>query len=324
MSGKNDHQHDHTKVLLSCTSLQSKQPTYDCMPAVDKESDISVQPCSTPSECGMHNHDNIQQVENQTDSRQIDSPEHVVSIPLDIEENVSSNEDNFPTNSEEQNTFTPDNDSSDNDEVNNYYIIETACPPSQPSGYKTTQIQNYSRDTIIQEDVDNGWEQVDEDSKPDHGPFMATSGISLDMFTIIADVTNEYAQGKIRSILGKRDHFQQIEHHSHRRHARLSSWKDMNASEIKLFIAYLLVMSSIKKPALHSHWSTTSLSRTPFIGQYLSRNKFQDILWNLHVCDTTLNPPPELLNHDPFAKVRPFIQMCQDNFLFIGQILCPV
>ena len=25
---------------------------------------------------------------------------------------------------------------------------------------------------------------------------------------------------------------------------------------------------------------------TPFFGQYIGRNKFQDILWNLHVCNT--------------------------------------
>ena len=142
---------------------------------------------------------------------------------------------------QKNNTFTPDNDFSENDEVNNYYIKDTASPPSQPSGYEITQIQNYLRDTIIQKDVDNEWKKVDEDSKPDHhGPFMVTSGINIDtdsrnpedffnnlsdsrMFTIIADVTNKYAQGKIRSILRNRDHFQQIEHHSHRRHARLNS-----------------------------------------------------------------------------------------------------
>ena len=69
---------------------------------------------------------------------------------------------------------------------------------------------------------------------------------------------------KIHSVLGETDPFQQIEHYSHKRHARLGSWKDMNASDIKIFIAHLLVMSSVKKPALHIYWSTTALSRTPF------------------------------------------------------------
>ena len=49
-----------------------------------------------------------------------------------------------------------------------------------------------------------------------------------------------------------RDHFQQIDHHSHRQHACLRTWRDINASDIKIFIAHLLVMSSVNKTALHN------------------------------------------------------------------------
>ena len=110
------------------------------------------------------------------------------------------------------------------------------------------------------------------------------------------------------------DHFQQMDHHSHRQHARLGTWKDLNSWDTKIFTAHLLVMSSVHKPALHNYWSTKTLSHTPFFGQYISRNKFQDISWNLHVSDTTNNPPPGSPNHDPLAKVRPLLEMCQANF----------
>ena len=73
-------------------------------------------------------------------------------------------------------------------------------------------------------------------------------------------------------------------------------------------------MSSVKKPALHNYRSKNNLSRTPFFGTYLSRNKFQDILWSLHVADTTNNPPSGMPNHDPLVKVRPLVTMCQNNF----------
>ena len=134
------------------------------------------------------------------------------------------------------------------------------------------------------------------------------------MFTIMAEETNNYACQKIREIMQGRDHFQQMDHHSHHQHARLGTWKDVNSWDMKIFTAHLLVMSSIHKPALHNYWSTKTLSHTPFFGQYISRNKFQDILWNLHVSDTTNNPPPGSPNHDPLAKVRPLLQMCQTNF----------
>ena len=73
-------------------------------------------------------------------------------------------------------------------------------------------------------------------------------------------------------------------------------------------------MSSINKSALHNYWSTNSLTRTPFFRTYLSRNKFQDILWNFQVADAKNNPPPGSPNHDPLAKVHPLLEMCQMSF----------
>ena len=73
-------------------------------------------------------------------------------------------------------------------------------------------------------------------------------------------------------------------------------------------------MSSIKKSALHNYWSTNSLMKTPFFRTYLSRNKFQDILWNFQVADAKNNPSLGSPNHYPLAKVCPLLEMCQINF----------
>ena len=88
----------------------------------------------------------------------------------------------------------------------------------------------------------------------------------------MAQETNAYAHDKIRQVLQRRDQFEQMDHYSHRQHAQLGTWKDLNESDIKIFIAHLLIMSSIKKPMLHNYWSTNSLTRTPFFRTYLSRN----------------------------------------------------
>ena len=70
------------------------------------------------------------------------------------------------------------------------------------------------------------------------------------MFTIMAEETNNYARQQITRMMGGRDQIQQIEHYSHKRHARLGTWRDVNESDIKIFIA--LIMSSVRKPALHN------------------------------------------------------------------------
>ena len=213
-----------------------------------------------------------------------------------------------------------------------YYIVEYDRPCSPPTiQFQTMQIVNCEGDTELQEDLDNGWHRITHDVPPNNPQFTDTPGLNFEtnshepevffnqlfdsrMFTIMAEETNNYARQQIMRIMGSRDQIQQIEHYSHKRHTRLGMWRDVNESDIKIFIAHILFMSSVRKPALHNYWSTKTLSRTPFFGTYLSRNKFQDILWNLHVADTTNNPPPGMPNHDPLAKVRPLITMCQNNF----------
>ena len=53
----------------------------------------------------------------------------------------------------------------------------------------------------------------------------------------------------------------------------------------------------------------------PLFGHYMSRNHFQNILWNLHVSDPDeTNPLREEANHDPLFLVRPMVDMMQRNF----------
>ena len=94
----------------------------------------------------------------------------------------------------------------------------------------------------------------------------------------------------------------------------LYQWKDVNSSDIKIFMAHIIVMSLVRKSVVHSNWSRNSLSHMPFFGKYLSRNKFQNILWHLHLNNIADNPPPGCPGHDPLAWLRNIITMAQDNF----------
>ena len=73
-------------------------------------------------------------------------------------------------------------------------------------------------------------------------------------------------------------------------------------------------MGIVKKSDLEKYWNTNRSTRTPFFGKYMSRNKFQSILWNLHITDDSDNPPLQSPRHDPLAKLRPFITMVENNF----------
>ena len=157
----------------------------------------------------------------------------------------------------------PPNSVQDTLSINDYYEVQSELPNTD-SNVQFTPIVNYPRDEILDCDIEQGWKKIQPDIIPDHCPFTGTQGINMStdsrlpedffndifddrMFTIMAEETNNYAQKKIREIMQGRDHFQQIDHHSHRQHARLRTWRDINASNIKIFIAHLLVMSSVHK-----------------------------------------------------------------------------
>ena len=134
------------------------------------------------------------------------------------------------------------------------------------------------------------------------------------MFEIIADQTNDYARKRISLISCDRDLIQQLDDPTNKKHNCLHSWKDVNAADIKLFMAHVIVLSLVHKSAVHGYWSKNTLSHMPFFGKYLSRNKFQTILWHLHFNDVSSNPTPGLPGHDPFASLRNIIAMAQYNF----------
>ena len=84
---------------------------------------------------------------------------------------------------------------------------------------------------------------------------------------------------------------------------------------MKVFVAHLIVMGILKKNSLEQYWSRDSILNMPFFGHYMSRNHFQNILWNLHISNPDdTNPQKGEADHDPLFLVRPMVDMMQRNF----------
>ena len=84
---------------------------------------------------------------------------------------------------------------------------------------------------------------------------------------------------------------------------------------MKVFVAHLIVMGILKKNSLEQYCSRDSILNMPSFGHYMSRNHFQNILWNLHISDPDkTNPQKGEANHDPLFLVRPIVDMMQRNF----------
>ena len=159
---------------------------------------------------------------------------------------------------------------------------------------------------------------------PLQGPFTARQGLNIDMatkkpgdffnlmfddhmFEAIADETNKYARNRIAHIIDGRDSIEQMDDPSNRRYNRLYKWKDVNASEIKLFMTHVIVMSLVQKSAVHSYWSRVTLSHTPFLENIyhaISSKPYFGIYTSMTGCP----------GHDSLACLRNVISMAQDNF----------
>ena len=84
---------------------------------------------------------------------------------------------------------------------------------------------------------------------------------------------------------------------------------------MKVFVAHLIVMGILKKNSLEQYWSRDSILNMPLFGHDMSRNHFQNILWNLHISDPDdTNPQKGEANHDPLFLVRTMVDMMQRNF----------
>ena len=285
----------------------------------------------------------------------VDSFDHVVEVDLDVDLDLDvdnsniemNNSDNSsqspPTSSEFSDPFVSgyqleQNDFSSDDSDNDFYEIETDSDeeelPTYPlTNFEMTIYQNNMPHLLMHEVDDelNEWEYETIDSGPLTGPFLSKSSSNITdlhgepeiffnslfderMWTILADATNNYARCKSQTIHGNR--CTDPTHPDYKKHCQLNSWIDTTPGDIKVFIAHILVMGLVKKADLEKYWNTNSKTRITFFGKYMSRNRFQSILWNFHVNDDSLNPHRTHPRHDPLCKIRPFVEMCERNFLY--------
>ena len=214
-----------------------------------------------------------------------------------------------------------------------YYIVED---DNESASSEYVLCINYPNDKVYLEDEKNGWVRLDEDTGPpnvyrfegscrnymDLNEF--TPGAVFDeffedrMWTILSENTNKYVHKKLRQAKdnGDKDPIELLsEGVDQNPCGGLNNWEDTSPDKMKVFVVHLIVMGILKKNYLKQYWSRDSILNTPFFSHYMSRNHFQNILWNLHVSDPDeTNPQKGEASHDPLFLVRPMVDMMQRNF----------
>ena len=278
--------------------------------------------------------------------------EHVVSPPKvskakEIHKNGQEAAPKLVDNQSATKTMASDSDM----DVEDYYVIEDA---NKSASSKYVPCINYANDKVYPEDVKNGWVRLEQDTGPPNiyrfegsccnylNLNNYTPGAVFDefsegkMWAILSENTNKYVHAKLRQAKdkGDKDPIELLSEGADQNPcARLNKWEDTSPDEMKVFVAHLIVMGILKKNSLEQYWSRDSILNMPFFGHYMSRNHFQNILWNLHISNPDeTNPQKEEANHDPLFWVRPMVDMMQRNFctkyrpgkeLSLDESMCP-
>ena len=58
----------------------------------------------------------------------------------------------------------------------------------------------------------------------------------------------------------------------------LDLWNDVNADDIWIYTAIIILMGIVSKPQIHMYWSTDSILSTPGFSRLVGRDRFEDIL----------------------------------------------
>ena len=89
----------------------------------------------------------------------------------------------------------------------------------------------------------------------------------------------------------------------------LGKWQPVTLHEMKVFLSLVICMGFVEKRELSEYWSTDFVVDTPFFKKYMTRDRFQSILLNLHITDNTKAVLPGEPGFDPLYKIRPFVTL---------------
>ena len=94
------------------------------------------------------------------------------------------------------------------------------------------------------------------------------------------------------------------------RQTHAAPWKEVNLNEMKAFFSLCLLMGVVKKSQLKMYWSRDPMLETPFFTTIMPRDRFMQILSNLHFVDNS----QQAHQTDRLFKIRPVIDAIITNF----------
>jgi len=119
-----------------------------------------------------------------------------------------------------------------------------------------------------------------------------------EILNLIIDQTNIYGNEKKQSSTQR----------------KISKWKDVSREEIESFLGLVMLMGINDLPNIKLYWSKDMVFHNAFISSIMSRDRFLEIFYNLHLANNSLQPKQESKDYSKIYKVKNFIEILRRNF----------
>ena len=119
-----------------------------------------------------------------------------------------------------------------------------------------------------------------------------------EILNLITNQTNIYGKGKKQS--------------SNQR--KTSKWKDVSKKEIESFLGLVILMGINDLPNIKLYWSKDMVFHNTFISSIMSRDRFLETFYNLHLANNSLKPKRESKDYSEIYKAKNFTEILGRNF----------
>lgn len=93
-----------------------------------------------------------------------------------------------------------------------------------------------------------------------------------------------------------------------------SLWVLVDLVELKAFVGLLTAVSLHSLPEIKDYWRGDWALGIPAFTKVMTRKRFLDLLYDIHVNDDSRMPAPGSEDHDKLYKIRPFLEDLKTNF----------
>ena len=98
---------------------------------------------------------------------------------------------------------------------------------------------------------------------------------------------------------------------------KFDTWQQVSVEEIMAYMGFMILMGIVKLPSISDYWKRNEIFHYEPIASRITRDRFFEIQRYLHFVDNSNLADPGTDDYDRLGKIRPVIQMVNNELLTV-------